>query len=144
MYIANCPFNKIKILSEATTGLEKSFWMMYSNLCLNSRETVTLTATVDFTTRHYSHKCNRYCMVTAKYSFGRAPSSTNWTPFTAKSESLLELLEKSTVNVARPQQDFTARYHINGMMAKFGKMTAKIIWFNITVFMNTLLRKKLF
>ena len=40
MYIANCPFNKIKILSEATTGLEKSFWMMYSNL--NSRETVPL------------------------------------------------------------------------------------------------------
>ena len=42
MYIANCPFNKIKILSEATTGLEKSFGMMFSNLCLNSRETVPL------------------------------------------------------------------------------------------------------
>ena len=30
MYIANCPFNKIKILSKATIGLEKSFWMIYS------------------------------------------------------------------------------------------------------------------
>ena len=42
MYIANCPFNEIKILSEVTTGLEKSFWMMYSNIGLNSRETVHL------------------------------------------------------------------------------------------------------
>ena len=42
MYIENCPFNKIKILSEATKGLEKSFGMMYSNLCLNSREPVPL------------------------------------------------------------------------------------------------------
>ena len=42
MYIANCPFNKIKILCEAMIGLEKSFGMMYSNLCLNSRETVPL------------------------------------------------------------------------------------------------------
>ena len=42
MYIANCPFNKIKILSEATIGLEKSFGMMYSNIGLNSRETVPL------------------------------------------------------------------------------------------------------
>ena len=42
MYIANCPFNKIKILSEATKGLEKSFWMMFSIICLNSREKVPL------------------------------------------------------------------------------------------------------
>ena len=42
MYIANCPFNKMKILSEATIGLEKSFPMMYSNIGLNSRETVPL------------------------------------------------------------------------------------------------------
>ena len=42
MYIANCPFNKMKILSEATIGLEKSFSMMYSNIGLNSRETVPL------------------------------------------------------------------------------------------------------
>ena len=42
MYIANCPFNKIKILSEATIGLEKSYRMMYSNIGLNSRETVPL------------------------------------------------------------------------------------------------------
>ena len=46
MYIANCPFNKIKILSKATTGLEKSFWMMYSNLCLNSPETVALKSSI--------------------------------------------------------------------------------------------------
>jgi len=32
MYIANCPFNKMKILSEATIGLEKSFPMMYSKI----------------------------------------------------------------------------------------------------------------
>jgi len=32
MYIANCPFNKMKILSKATIGLEKSFPMMYSNI----------------------------------------------------------------------------------------------------------------
>ena len=38
MYIANCPFNKMKILSEATIGLEKSFQMMYSNIGLNSRD----------------------------------------------------------------------------------------------------------
>ena len=42
MYIANCPFNKMKILSKATIGLEKSFQMMYSNIGLNSRETVPL------------------------------------------------------------------------------------------------------
>ncbi len=42
MYIANCPFNKMKILSEATIGLEKSFRMMYSNIGLISRETVPL------------------------------------------------------------------------------------------------------
>ena len=42
MYIANCPFNKMKIFSEATIGLEKSFPMMYSNIGLNSRETVPL------------------------------------------------------------------------------------------------------
>ena len=42
MYIANCPFNKMKILSDATIGLEKSFPMMYSNIGLNSRETVPL------------------------------------------------------------------------------------------------------
>jgi len=42
MYIANCRFNKMKILSEATIGLEKSFPMMYSNLGLNSHETVPL------------------------------------------------------------------------------------------------------
>ena len=42
MCIANCPFNKIKILCAAMKGLEKSFRMMYSNLCLNSRETVPL------------------------------------------------------------------------------------------------------
>ena len=42
MYIANCPFNKIKILGKAMIGFEKSFQMMYSNLCLNSRETVPL------------------------------------------------------------------------------------------------------
>ena len=40
MYIANCPFNKIKILSEATTGLEKSFRLMYSNTRLRIRETL--------------------------------------------------------------------------------------------------------
>ena len=44
MYIANCPFNKMKILNEATIGLEKSFPMMYSNIGLNSRETVPLSA----------------------------------------------------------------------------------------------------
>ena len=32
----------MKILSEATIGLEKSFPMMYSNKGLNSRETVPL------------------------------------------------------------------------------------------------------
>jgi len=37
MYIANYPFNKMKILS-----LEKSFPMMYSNLCLSFRATVPL------------------------------------------------------------------------------------------------------
>ena len=42
MYIANCPFNKMKILGEATIGLEKSFPMMHSNIGLNSRETVPL------------------------------------------------------------------------------------------------------
>ena len=42
MYIANCPFNKIKILCPVMIGLEKSFRMMYSNLCLNSCETVPL------------------------------------------------------------------------------------------------------
>ena len=42
MYIANCPFNKMKILSQATIGLEKSFQMMYSNIGLNSRESVPL------------------------------------------------------------------------------------------------------
>ena len=42
MYIAKCPFNKMKILSEGTIGLEKSFPMMYSNIGLNSRETVPL------------------------------------------------------------------------------------------------------
>ena len=33
MYIANCPFNKIKILSQATIGLEKSFRMRESGTC---------------------------------------------------------------------------------------------------------------
>ena len=42
LLIVNCPFNKMQILCEATIGLEKSFKMMYSNLCLNSRETVPL------------------------------------------------------------------------------------------------------
>ena len=42
MYIANCPFNERKILSKATKGLEKSFWMLYSNIGLISRETVPL------------------------------------------------------------------------------------------------------
>jgi len=32
----------MKILSEATIGIEKSFPMMYSNIGLNSRETVHL------------------------------------------------------------------------------------------------------
>ena len=50
MYMVNCPFNKIKILSKATTGLEKSFWMMYSNLCLKSYETVPLSNDVLFNT----------------------------------------------------------------------------------------------
>jgi len=34
--------NKIKILFEAMIGLKKSFQIMYSNLCLNSCETVPL------------------------------------------------------------------------------------------------------
>ena len=42
MYIANCSLNKIKILCKAKIGPEKNFRMMYSNLCLNSRETVPL------------------------------------------------------------------------------------------------------
>jgi len=42
MYIENCPFIKMKILSEATIGLEKSFPMMNSNIGLNSREIVPL------------------------------------------------------------------------------------------------------
>ena len=42
MYIANCPFNKIKILCVAMIGLEKSSRMMYCNLCINSRETAPL------------------------------------------------------------------------------------------------------
>ena len=46
MFIANCPFNKMKILSEATIGLEKSFPIMYSNIGLNSRETVPLKLTI--------------------------------------------------------------------------------------------------
>ena len=33
---------KEKILREGMIGLKKSFGMMYSNLCLNSRETVPL------------------------------------------------------------------------------------------------------
>ena len=35
--------NKLKILCEAGIGLEKSFLMMYSNIGLNSHETVSLT-----------------------------------------------------------------------------------------------------
>ena len=40
--IVKCPFNKIKILCEAMIGLEKSFQIMYSNIGLNSRESVLL------------------------------------------------------------------------------------------------------
>ena len=42
MCIANCPFNKIKILCQGMIGFEKSFQMMHSNIGLNSRETVPL------------------------------------------------------------------------------------------------------
>ena len=42
--IANCPFNKMKILCEAAIDLEKSSQMVYSNIGLNSRETVPLNA----------------------------------------------------------------------------------------------------
>ena len=54
MYIANCPFTKMKILSKATIGLEKSFRMMYSNIGLNSRETVLLR--VYFFNKHKNDK----------------------------------------------------------------------------------------
>ena len=37
----------MEILSEATIGLEKSFPMMYSNIGLNSRETVPLTKKIE-------------------------------------------------------------------------------------------------
>ena len=53
MYIVNCPFNKMKILSEASIGLEKRFPMMYSNIGLNSRETVPLS---QFRTSHGSER----------------------------------------------------------------------------------------
>ena len=42
LIIVKCPINKIKILCPAMIGLEKSFQMMYSNIGLNSRETVPL------------------------------------------------------------------------------------------------------
>ena len=66
MYIANCPFNKIKILSEATIGLEKSFWMMYSNLCLNSRETVPLTSPFYL---NFCHFDNKLCFLLFEFIF---------------------------------------------------------------------------
>ena len=53
MYIANCPFNKMKILSEATRGLEKSFPMMYSNIGLSFCETLPLMSTA--TTVYNTH-----------------------------------------------------------------------------------------
>ena len=40
LMIANGPFNEMKLLCKATIGLEKSFQMVYSNIGLNSRETV--------------------------------------------------------------------------------------------------------
>ena len=42
MLIANCTFNKMQILCEAMIGLEKSFWMIYSNTHLRTRETLPL------------------------------------------------------------------------------------------------------
>ena len=44
LLIVKCPFNKIKILWWPTKALEKSFWLIYSNSHLNSRETVPLIA----------------------------------------------------------------------------------------------------
>jgi len=68
MYIANCPFNKMKILREATIGLEKSFPMIYSNIGLNSRETVPLTNFSDVL--QLSYKLSNFARENKPYAEG--------------------------------------------------------------------------
>jgi len=51
MYIANCPFNKIKILSEATTGLKRAFeWCIATYALILVRQSLKgdLSAAINF------------------------------------------------------------------------------------------------
>ena len=53
LLIMNWPFKKVKILCEAMIGLEKSFWMIYSNTHLRTRETLPL--------KGLQHKISELC-----------------------------------------------------------------------------------
>ena len=63
LLIVNWPFKKVKMLSEAMIGLEKSFLLIYSNTHLRTRETLPLKKCL---TRI---KVGTYCCISIESSF---------------------------------------------------------------------------
>ena len=66
LLIVNWAFKKVKILCEAMIGLENSFWLIYSNTHLRTRETLPLMAAVTALSRPSVPNPSRFWLILAK------------------------------------------------------------------------------